>query len=58
MHVSLEGLHTGGVIEASDVRGNERRKHRSKRIPKRLRRGRAYRSRTTGPPRRERTLRD
>src|SRR5215217_5737100 len=38
VHVSLEGLHTGGVIEASDVRGDERRKHRSKRIPKRLRR--------------------
>ena len=56
MHVSLEGLHTGGMVEASDVRGYERRKHRSKSIPRRLRR--AYLSRITGPPRRERALRD
>lgn len=56
MHVSLEGLHTGGMVEASDVRGHERRKHRSKSIPRRLRR--AYLSRITGPPRRERALRD
>ena len=55
MHVSLEGLHTGGMVEASDVRGDERRKHRSKRIPKMLRR--AYLSRMTGPPRKERALR-
>src|SRR5262245_29671193 len=32
-HVLLDRLHPGGVVEASDVRGDERREHRPYSIP-------------------------
>src|SRR5215212_3195040 len=50
LSVLRQRLHPGGVIEASDVRGNERGKHREQYPPE----ARRYRSSRTGPPRRER----
>ena len=37
VHVPLESLHTGGMVEASDVRRDEGRKHPSKPSPRALR---------------------
>jgi hypothetical protein len=44
--VLLDGRHPGGVVEASDVRGDERRKHYEQYRRERVR----YLSKETGPP--------